>query len=87
MEKYPSSPFGQLSRTKSAILISVILWFWFYFTDLKGKLFGAICGLLFSGIEFIWFATTVELPCGKEVVFKPFDKKCRKGRTVSNFLL
>jgi hypothetical protein len=83
MEKYPRSPFGQISRTKSAVLISLILWLWFNFTDLKGKLVGAALGGLFSGIEYIWFATTVELPDGKEVVFKPFDKNCRKGQTVS----
>jgi hypothetical protein len=79
--KYPPSPFGQLSKTKSAVLISIILWVYYHFTDYKGKIIGAIVGLFFSGVEFIWFATTVELP-DECVIFKPFDKNCRKGTTV-----
>jgi hypothetical protein len=81
--KYPPSPFGQLSKTQSTILVSLIILLWFYYTDLRGKLIGVITGAVFAGVEFLWFATTVEISDGDEVVFKPFDKNCRKGRTVS----
>jgi hypothetical protein len=85
--KYPPSPFGQLRFEFAVVLVVTIVSLWLFLTDLKGKLIGIACGLLFSGLEFAWFASTVELPGGQEVIFKPFDKNCRKGQTVMKLLI
>lgn len=62
------------------VLVGLAALSWAWYTPLETKIrcfFGASC---FSLIEFTFYTLTVELPNG-DIVFRPFDKKCRKGHT------
>eukprot|EP00742_Colponemidia_sp_Colp-10_P003373 GILJ01003592.1.p1 GENE.GILJ01003592.1~~GILJ01003592.1.p1 ORF type:complete len:195 (+),score=10.36 GILJ01003592.1:282-866(+) len=61
-----------------ACAISALLWL--YFVPARAKFDASIVALAYAGIEYSWYATTVELPDGN-VKFAPFSKHCRKPFT------
>ncbi len=75
------SPFPVLPKNASLSIILVLVYSWFYFTDLKSKTVGVIIAGLFSLIEFCWIGMTVE-DSQRGITFRPFDKNCRKPKTV-----
>ncbi len=67
--------------TKKELMITTIIVIWAILTSLNDKLIGIILSLGFALIEYSWIGLTILLPNG-DVAFRPFDKNCRKPKTV-----
>ena len=76
------SPFPELSKKASLSIIFLSICLWLVFTDLKSKTGGVIIAGLFSLLELCWIGMTVEDSQGG-ITFRPFDKNCRKPKTVN----
>jgi len=76
----PLSPFGKLPKAISVIIIIIFSFLWLYFVDSRTKILTIVASLCYSFQEYSWVGTTIESPNG-EVVFRPFDKNCRKPHT------
>ena len=71
----------KLPGSISYLLITMFVTIWIFFIDRNSKIHGIVVSVFFSLVEFIWVGSTILLPNG-EVIFRPFNKRCRKPKTV-----
>lgn len=79
----PQSPIV-LPKVFSSIVIIILCALWFEYTTFSEKIRSLIISASFSLIESTFYGTTIELPNG-DIIFKPFDSKCRKPHTVIKY--
>jgi hypothetical protein len=79
--KRPESPLGQLSFNQALFLILIFVALWVYFFEFYSKVRAIIAAIGYAIIEYSFYSTTYLTQDGW-AVFKPFDKRCRKGFTV-----
>lgn len=75
-----------LPKPVSFIILAIAFLLWIFLTSFATKLRVILCSAAFSLIEFTFYSTTIELPNG-DLIFKPFDPRCRKGHTVRNITI
>src|SRR5690606_7300392 len=76
----------QIPILYSIFLLALILYSYLTFTDYPTRVKAIIISCFYSLIEYSWTGSTIELPNG-ELIFKPFDKRCRKPHTVNKFYI
>ena len=74
----------KLPHSISFLLIACFVIIWIFLIDRNSKIHGIVVSLFFSLVEFMWVGSTILLPNG-EVIFRPFNKRCRKPKTVFNY--
>ena len=79
----PPSPIV-LPKVVSSLVIIILCALWFEYTTFSEKIRSLIISASFSLIESTFYGTTIELPNG-DIIFKPFDPKCRKPHTVIKY--
>ena len=79
----PESPFV-LPKIVSSLLLVILCALWFEYTTFSEKVRTLIISASFSLIEATFYGTTIEEPDGN-IIFKPFDPKCRKPHTVMKY--
>ena len=66
----------------SITLLCIIFYTYLTYSSYDVKIKSILISFLYSVTEFTWIGSTIQLPNG-EIIFKPFDKRCRKPHTVN----